>query len=72
MNEAPYDEVNSPAQMCDPLNTTNSESKYIKLGMKQFVTIDQEIWTLGNFRILNSCAFYFAIWQSGENFTVYN
>ena len=29
MNEATYDDLTSPAQMSDPLNTTNSESKYI-------------------------------------------
>ena len=39
MNEATYDEVTSPAQTYDPLNTANSESKYFKLGIKQFVTV---------------------------------
>ena len=59
MNEATYDEVTGPAQMYDPLNTTNSESKYVKSGMKWLVTVDQEILALGNFRILNFYTFYF-------------
>ena len=71
MNEATYDDLTSPAQMSDPLNTTNSESKYIKFGMKQLVTVDQEIFALGNFQILNSCTFYFCFLAKWQKFLQY-
>ena len=66
MNQVTYEDVTSPAQVYDPVNGANSESKFIELARKQYVTVDEEILLLWNIQTSHSCAFIFAIWQKNS------